>query len=116
MINQGKLSSSYLKQRKITDEDLLKEMRLSEAITACKQGKLSQAAASKTYDIPKTTIWRHLHKKNYTVSAKTQPTKIEKKVSKDHKVTKESSVLKAEDVEEFEPTVQVSFIKLILFL
>lgn len=50
---------SFWKKRKTEDEEL-KKSRLEEAVAACKGGKMSQAAASMTYHIPKTTIWRKL--------------------------------------------------------
>lgn len=40
----------------------LKRARLSQAVAACKMGKMSQAAASTTFQVPKTTIWRRLQK------------------------------------------------------
>ncbi|KAG8038158.1 hypothetical protein G9C98_006483 [Cotesia typhae] len=54
-----KLPESFWKKRKTEDEHI-KKMRLEEAVTACLQGKMSQAAASVAYHIPKTTIWRRL--------------------------------------------------------
>ncbi|XP_074101765.1 uncharacterized protein LOC141529193 [Cotesia typhae] len=59
LVDQGKLPESFWKKRKTEDEHI-KKMRLEEAVTACLQGKMSQAAASVAYHIPKTTIWRRL--------------------------------------------------------
>lgn len=59
MVDQGKLPVSFWKRRK-TENEKLKKSRLEEAVAACKGGKMSQAAASMAYDIPKTTIWRRL--------------------------------------------------------
>ncbi|XP_014477716.1 PREDICTED: uncharacterized protein LOC106746060 isoform X2 [Dinoponera quadriceps] len=59
LVDQGKLPLSFWKKRKTEDEEL-KKSRLEEAVAACKGGKMSQAAASMTYHIPKTTIWRRL--------------------------------------------------------
>lgn len=58
-MNQGKLPLSCWKKRKTEDEEL-KRSRLEEAVIACKGGKMSQAAASMMYRIPKTTIWRRM--------------------------------------------------------
>lgn len=59
LVDQGKLPVSFWKRRKTENEEL-KKSRLEEAVAACKGGKMSQAAASMTYRIPKTTIWRRL--------------------------------------------------------
>lgn len=59
LVDQGKLPLSFWKKRKTENEEL-KRSRLEEAVAACKGGKMSQAAASMTYHIPKTTIWRRL--------------------------------------------------------
>jgi ATP adenylyltransferase/5',5'''-P-1,P-4-tetraphosphate phosphorylase II len=61
LVDEGKLPSSYWRKRKTDTEDL-KRSRLEEAVAACKDGKMSQATASVTYQIPKTTIWRRLQK------------------------------------------------------
>jgi len=58
-VDQGKLPLSFWKKRKTENEEL-KKSRLEEAVAACKGGRMSQAAASMTYHIPKTTIWRRL--------------------------------------------------------
>ncbi|XP_073971387.1 uncharacterized protein isoform X2 [Rhodnius prolixus] len=39
-----------------------KQYRLAQALNACKEGKMSQAVASRTYQVPKTLIWRRLQK------------------------------------------------------
>ncbi|XP_012279259.1 uncharacterized protein LOC105699101 [Orussus abietinus] len=59
LVDEGKLPVSFWKKRKSENEEL-KRLRLEEAVAACKEGKMSQAAASMTYRIPKTTIWRRL--------------------------------------------------------
>lgn len=59
LVGEGKLPLSFWKKRKTENEEL-KKSRLEEAVAACKGGKMSQAAASMTYHIPKTTIWRRL--------------------------------------------------------
>ncbi|KAI4487723.1 hypothetical protein M0802_011913 [Mischocyttarus mexicanus] len=59
LVDEGKLPLSFWKKRKTENEEL-KKSRLEEAVAACKGGKMSQAAASMAYDIPKTTIWRRL--------------------------------------------------------
>lgn len=50
---------SFWRKRKIENEEL-KKSRLEKAVAACKGGRMSQAVASMTYHIPKTTIWRKL--------------------------------------------------------
>lgn len=59
LVDEGKLPESFWKKRKTGDEHV-KRMRLEEAVAACKGGRMSQAAASMAYRIPKTTIWRRL--------------------------------------------------------
>ncbi|XP_044014777.1 uncharacterized protein PFB0145c [Aphidius gifuensis] len=59
LIDEGKLPSSFWKKRKTANE-AYKKAQLEEAVAACKNDKLSQAAASIKYGIPKTTIWRRL--------------------------------------------------------
>lgn len=59
LVNQGKLPLSFWKKRKPENEES-KKSRLEEAVAACKGGRMSQAAASVMYHIPKTTIWRRL--------------------------------------------------------
>lgn len=59
LVEEGRLPLSFWKKRK-TENNELKKSRLEEAVAACKGGKMSQAAASMTYHIPKTTIWRKL--------------------------------------------------------
>lgn len=48
---------------------------MSEAVEACKTGKMSQALASSTFLVPKTTIWRRL-KKNTRQEEKQQKQKL----------------------------------------
>ncbi|XP_015586107.1 uncharacterized protein LOC107263425 isoform X2 [Cephus cinctus] len=75
LVDEGKLPLSFWKKRKTENEEL-KKTRLEEAVAACKGGRMSQAAASMTYHIPKTTIWRRLQqdgkKHNRTSNSKRQ--------------------------------------------
>ncbi|XP_014209747.1 uncharacterized protein LOC106640281 [Copidosoma floridanum] len=102
LINQGKLPKSFWKRRKSL-EDEQKQNRLEKAVLACKTGRMSQAAASLTYQIPKTTIWRHLHKELKECSSPTpvKPNKIENTIS----IRKSQAVVKSEESneDEFEP-------------
>lgn len=59
LIGEGKLPVSFLKRRSIED-DATRKTRLDNAVAACKTGKMSQAVASATFQVPKTTIWRRL--------------------------------------------------------
>ncbi|KAJ1524996.1 hypothetical protein ONE63_009846 [Megalurothrips usitatus] len=61
LIEAGKLPWSSLKKQE-SQSHSMKHSRLKEAVAACKDGKMSQAVASITYQVPKTTIWRKLHK------------------------------------------------------
>ena len=60
---------SCWKKRKTENEEI-KKLRLEEAVAACKNGKMSQAAASVLYHIPKTTIWRRLQQENKKLRSK----------------------------------------------
>lgn len=62
-MDEGKLPQAYWKKRE-NENGALKRLKLEQALNACKEGKMSQAAASMVYDIPKTTIWRNLQKEN----------------------------------------------------
>lgn len=73
LIDQGKLPTSFWKKRK-TENEAVKQFRLEEAVAACKSGKMSQAAASVCYRIPKTTIWRRLQQDNSKIKRKTKST------------------------------------------
>lgn len=73
LIDQGKLPTSFWKKRKAENE-AVKQFRLEEAVAACKSGKMSQAAASVCYRIPKTTIWRRLQQDNSKIKRKTKST------------------------------------------
>lgn len=59
LVEAGRLPWTCLRKR---DPDIggFKQHRLSEAVAACKEGKMSQAVASVTFQVPKTTIWRKL--------------------------------------------------------
>ncbi|XP_063987142.1 uncharacterized protein LOC135167656 isoform X1 [Diachasmimorpha longicaudata] len=59
LVDEGKLPESFWKRRR-TDDEGLKKSRLEKAVAACKDGRMSQAAAAILYGIPKTTIWRKL--------------------------------------------------------
>lgn len=69
LVDQGKLPTSFWKKRK-TENETIKKFRLEEAVAACKSGKMSQAAASVFYRIPKTTIWRRLQQENFKTKRK----------------------------------------------
>lgn len=60
-MDQGRLPETFYKKRK-SESETEKNSRLIEAVNACKNGLMSQATASVTFQIPKTTIWRHLQK------------------------------------------------------
>lgn len=81
-MNQGKLPLSFWKKRKTENEEL-KKSRLEKAVAACKGGKMSQAAASITYQIPKTTIWRKLQQDG-------------KKMKKSSNIKKEKTIEKSQ--------------------
>ncbi|XP_012259404.2 uncharacterized protein LOC105687991 [Athalia rosae] len=70
LVDEGKLPLSFWKKRKTENEDL-KKSRLEQAVAACKGGKMSQAAASMTYHIPKTTIWRRLQQEGKKLNRST---------------------------------------------
>lgn len=76
-MNQGKLPLSVWKKRKTENEEL-KKSQLEKAVAACKGGKMSQAAASITYQIPKTTIWRRLQQDGKKKTEKSSNVKKEK--------------------------------------
>ncbi|XP_014230323.1 uncharacterized protein LOC106654809 [Trichogramma pretiosum] len=61
LIDQGKLPSTMYKKRSKVEEEI-KSSRLEEAVAACKDGIMSQSAASVRFQVPKTTIWRRLQK------------------------------------------------------
>lgn len=82
LVNQGKLPLSFWKKRKTENEEL-KKSRLEKAVAACKGGKMSQAAASITYQIPKTTIWRKLQQDGKKME-KSSNIKKEKTIERQH--------------------------------
>ncbi|XP_012523386.1 uncharacterized protein LOC105829233 [Monomorium pharaonis] len=94
LVDQGKLPLSFWKKRKTENEEL-KKSRLEEAVAACKGGKMSQAAASMTYHIPKTTIWRRLQqdgkKAKRSSNSKKQQRMIETPVLHDQKMQETSN-------------------------
>ncbi|XP_067003418.2 uncharacterized protein [Anabrus simplex] len=59
LVEAGRLPWTCLRKHD-PDADGFKQHRLSEAVAACKEGKMSQAVASLTFQVPKTTIWRRL--------------------------------------------------------
>ncbi|CAG2056101.1 unnamed protein product, partial [Timema podura] len=61
LVEAGRLPWSCLRKRD-PEYDGKHQRRLKDAVTACMEGKMSQATASMTYQVPKTTIWRRLHK------------------------------------------------------
>nr|CAD7407086.1 unnamed protein product [Timema poppensis] len=61
LVEAGRLPWSCLRKRD-SEYDGKHQRRLKDAVTACMEGKMSQATASMTYQVPKTTIWRRLHK------------------------------------------------------
>ncbi|XP_011862525.1 PREDICTED: uncharacterized protein LOC105559083 isoform X2 [Vollenhovia emeryi] len=86
LVDQGKLPLSFWKKRKTENEEL-KKSRLEEAVAACRGGRMSQATASMTYHIPKTTIWRRLQQDGKKVekasNAKKQQRLVDTSVSHD---------------------------------
>uniref|UniRef100_A0A1B6CY11 HTH psq-type domain-containing protein n=1 Tax=Clastoptera arizonana TaxID=38151 RepID=A0A1B6CY11_9HEMI len=61
LVEAGRLPFHFLNKRTANREG---QIRLSQAVAACREGKMSQAAASTTFEVPKTTIWRRLRKLN----------------------------------------------------
>ncbi|XP_054276400.1 uncharacterized protein LOC128995414 [Macrosteles quadrilineatus] len=59
LVELGRLPPSCLNKRE-PNKDSYKQQRLTQAVAACKEGRMSQAAASSTYKVSKTTIWRRL--------------------------------------------------------
>ncbi|KDR15924.1 modifier of mdg4-like isoform X2 [Zootermopsis nevadensis] len=68
LVEAGRLPWSCLRKR---DPDIggFKQHRLREAVAACKKRKMSQAVASVTFQVPKTTIWRKLQQGSRPESA-----------------------------------------------
>lgn len=65
LIEAGKLPYPPPPSKKRAPQtQLMKQTQLKAAVAACKEGRMSQAEASITYQVPKTTIWRRLHKGN----------------------------------------------------
>lgn len=61
LVEAGKLCGSSTNRRD-PQYSTVNNSRLKEAVAACKEGKMSQAVASITYQVPKTTIWRRLQR------------------------------------------------------
>ncbi|GLH14797.1 Uncharacterized protein GBIM_19109 [Gryllus bimaculatus] len=59
LVESGRLPWTSRKKRQSEPNDY-KELRLNEAVAACREGKMSQACASQRFQVPKTTIWRRL--------------------------------------------------------
>ncbi|XP_049829622.1 protein bric-a-brac 2-like isoform X1 [Schistocerca gregaria] len=78
LVEAGRLPSNCIRKRSGTS-DACKQLRLNEAVAACQQGKMSQAAASVAYQVPKTAIWRRLQE-------------AQKMPSKNHEQTAETGV------------------------
>ncbi|XP_034951208.1 uncharacterized protein [Chelonus insularis] len=72
LVDQGKLPETFWKRRK-TEDEKVKQMRLEQAVAACMEGKMSQAAAAIAYHIPKTTIWRRLQQENKKIDRTKNP-------------------------------------------
>ncbi|GFG30528.1 hypothetical protein Cfor_05018, partial [Coptotermes formosanus] len=68
LVEAGRLPWTCLRKRN-PDIGGFKQHRLSEAVAACKEGKMSQAVASLTFQVPKTTIWRKLQQCSKTEAA-----------------------------------------------
>lgn len=75
MVGAGKLPLSFWKKRN-TESEELKKSRLEEAVTACREGRMSQATASVVYQIPKTTIWRRIQAENGKLATKKETIKV----------------------------------------
>uniref|UniRef100_A0A1B6GQ17 BTB domain-containing protein n=1 Tax=Cuerna arida TaxID=1464854 RepID=A0A1B6GQ17_9HEMI len=81
LVEAGKLPLSCL-NRRVPNNDSHKQVRLTQAVAACKEGRMSQAAASSTFKVSKTTIWRRLHQSGGTkqmkyLEPKTEPVENE---------------------------------------
>ena len=109
LVDQGILPSTFWKRRKTNGEDY-KQVRLEEAVAACKNGKMSQGTAAATYHIPKTTIWRRLQKDNKQSDSDSSFKKSPKK--SDSSDTKSVEIVKVEELNEgdFEAYCPVCFI------
>lgn len=105
-MDEGKLPSSFYKKRKSEGEEL-KQSRLLEAVAACKTGRMSQAIASVTYQIPKTTIWRHLQKEN-NKNNDSEKSKNERKKSENVVKLELSEKNESEDLQSLEVYCEVS--------
>ncbi|XP_015116104.1 uncharacterized protein LOC107040504 [Diachasma alloeum] len=90
LVDEGKLPESFWKKRK-TDDEGLKKSRLEKAVAACKDGRMSQAAAATLYGIPKTTIWRKLQQTNKKNEDDPSP-QVSKRRKKDDVQIKSESV------------------------
>ncbi|XP_059475290.1 uncharacterized protein LOC132196560 isoform X2 [Neocloeon triangulifer] len=59
LVQKGALPKDAIKKRPL-EEVLDRQIRVQQAVAACKEGKMSQSSAASHFDVPKTTIWRHL--------------------------------------------------------
>lgn len=103
------MPESFWKKRKTEDEDL-KKSRLEKAVAACKDGKMSQAAAAAAYSIPKTTIWRKLQQESKKGEDSTTP-----KVTKRRKNNDNSIQIKSEVTDEEYSLCEVSLAFFIIY-
>nr|XP_018908349.1 PREDICTED: uncharacterized protein LOC109037934 isoform X1 [Bemisia tabaci] len=60
LVKEGKLPARSINTKKT--HSLIQKIRLDQAVAACQDGKMSQALASQTFQVPKTTIWRRLQR------------------------------------------------------
>lgn len=67
-------------------------------MAACKDGKMSQAVASVTYQIPKTTIWRRLQKEIGKSDSGTSVKKQQKRII--CTTQKSDEIVKSEELQE----------------
>lgn len=58
LVEAGKLPLSCL-NRRVPNNDSYKQVRLTQAVAACKEGRMSQATASSTYQV-RTKIYNKL--------------------------------------------------------
>lgn len=113
-MDEGKLPASFYKKRKSDSEDQ-KQSRLSEAVAACKNGRMSQAIASVTYQIPKTTIWRHLQKETGKTNDSEKSKNEQKKAENDVKLDSSQKSDTEEELQNLEVYCGVSMSKNFLF-
>ncbi|XP_065348305.1 uncharacterized protein LOC135944953 [Cloeon dipterum] len=59
LMELGALPGEGGKKRSLEDA-MDRQLRVQQAVIACKEGKMSQSSAASHYEVPKTTIWRRL--------------------------------------------------------